>query len=84
MQKRPELCGVLGCHCCETAAPEHHRDILGLESVAWNPENKKNREEMVSAGTYRRLESSDGQTPLHLMGEEDRQKDSERLPHLVM
>lgn len=59
MQERPELCGVLGCHCCETAAPEHHRDILGLESVAWNPENKKNREEMVSAGTYRKLESSD-------------------------
>lgn len=59
MQERPELCGVLGCHCCETAAPEHHRDILGLESVAWNPENKKNREEMVSVGIYRKLESSD-------------------------
>lgn len=60
MQKRPAFCGLLGCHCCETAAPERHRDILGFESVAWNPENKKNREEMVSAGTYRRLGNSDG------------------------
>lgn len=60
MQERPELCGVLGYHSCETAAPEHHRDILGLESVARNPENKKTREEMVSVGTYRKLGSSDG------------------------
>lgn len=35
VQKRPELRsvqveGVLGCHCCETAPPEHHGDILDL------------------------------------------------------
>lgn len=47
VQKRPELYSVqvesvLGCHCCETAPPEHHRDILGLASVAWNPGSSKN------------------------------------------
>lgn len=81
VQKRPELHsvqveGVLGCHCSETGPPEHHGDILDLASVAWNPgSSKNNREEMVSVGTSRKVESSDGD--LHLMGEEDREKDSE-------
>lgn len=45
-------CEGRGCHCSETAPPGHHRDILGLASVAWNPgSSKKNREEMVSVGT---------------------------------
>lgn len=52
---------VLGCHCCETASPEHHRDILRSASVAWNPgSGSKNKEEMVLVGTYKKLESSDG------------------------